>query len=471
MLRYIGHPFIDVGVATILAHCRTDDRSLSEPEDITEEHIERFATWIAEQYVTSVPLRSLLRNFFPNSGFVQPAYAKNEEARWNYAHEVLFAWRRDVLENVACTFFPEKPATMYAFRQHIPLLNAGTVHNFSAIDTLGIPASGVALLAIHALPFGTLYCSQHCSQPECKVHLMFHELTPISKMPDMTFHLARYAYQFNTSILTLAGSDDDKEALRYGTPDRTRYIDEILRVRQDTRRRRANPTSITAYFFSNENRQYHFEMQLISSDVIRFIEEASQVDSNKWNLLVSQGWEQPKVDNESKYRDQRNEFYVALTYLPEGATSFLRRFLLHTSWPIVKSFMKRIFHMTEDRIDLYRRLGDVLAKYIHQYERCNLGFYYAIARASSSSELYGIIRNAAEKVYRGNQAQQPLITFDDFTTAFENPDDRFNMWKVARDLIAVRMLEQLHELCPKAAAPEDINPLEQGYEIEATGDE
>jgi hypothetical protein len=38
-----------------------------------------------------------------------------------------------------------------------------------------------------------------------------------------------------------------------------------------------------------------------------------------------------------------------------------------------------------------------------------------------------------------------MFTYDDFILAFEHPSERYSQWRLARDLISIRMLELLHQ--------------------------
>lgn len=101
--------------------------------------------------------------------------------------------------------------------------------------------------------------------------------------------------------------------------------------------------------------------------------------------------------------------------------------------------------MEQDRIDTFRELGDRFAHYIDRYEVPSLSFYYRFARAQQYAELRQVVRSACERILK-SRAEKPLITYDEFILAFEHPSDGYSQWKLARDLIAFRMIEGLHTL-------------------------
>src|SRR5207253_9253692 len=88
-LKYTGHPFIDVGVATICAFVGKQD-----PAQLTPKDLEMVADYIEHNYVVE-PLKSFLTVAFPNSGFTQPAYEKTPQTRVDYAQMVTRAYQPD----------------------------------------------------------------------------------------------------------------------------------------------------------------------------------------------------------------------------------------------------------------------------------------------------------------------------------------------------------------------------------------
>jgi CRISPR-associated protein Cst1 len=160
MLKYTGHPYIDIGVATITAFA-----GKKKSEELVVEDLELIADYMANNYTIN-PLRSFLTVVFPNSGFTQPAYFEDPEKQQIYSERVLRAFRSDIpLTDETDAFLGAPiPAVPFdvkgllihgrAFRQHIPLLTGEDVINFFPYGDPGMPVSGETLLAIHAFPLG-----------------------------------------------------------------------------------------------------------------------------------------------------------------------------------------------------------------------------------------------------------------------------------------------------------------------------
>ena len=143
ILRYTGHPFLDVGVATLTAMSKKN-----RPEDVGYAELESAAEYLKDVYSHIPKVQNQLNTVFQGSHFTQPA--KSLSNRLEYADRLMFGFRteRETISGVACTFFPELPAYLYAHRQYFPLLNGIGLLNFLPPGCDGIPISGVGLLAL-----------------------------------------------------------------------------------------------------------------------------------------------------------------------------------------------------------------------------------------------------------------------------------------------------------------------------------
>ncbi|HHY94787.1 MAG TPA: type I-B CRISPR-associated protein Cas8b1/Cst1, partial [Firmicutes bacterium] len=185
MLKYTGHPLFDVGAATIGAFLRKRDLST-----VTVEDLEQVADYLAKQYTVD-PLKTFLTVAFPNSGYVQAAYAKRLDKRMEYAIQVLKAFEPDRPKlGMKCVFTGE-PAVAVAFRQHMPLVTGEDIINFHPNASAGLPVSGIALLCIQAFPMGCAKCGGRL----LAVH---------SDNNDLTFDFARKFLEYNRKALSLA---------------------------------------------------------------------------------------------------------------------------------------------------------------------------------------------------------------------------------------------------------------------------
>jgi hypothetical protein len=132
---------------------------------------------------------------------------------------------------------------------------------------------------------------------------------------------------------------------------------------------------------------------------------------------------------------------------------FLRRHLLsdingaiHSpgdcDWTLTELFLSEVLGMEQQRIDAIRTFADGLAQHIKA--RNDRRLFVAIDRAERPSDL----RNALTKAQR-NEAKannQLLFGLDDYLAVFEADDSIGRVeWKLIRDLISIRLVEQLHK--------------------------
>ena len=197
MLKYTGHPLVDVGVATITAFAGKRD-----PTRLTEADLDKVADYMAREY-TRQPLMSFLTVAFPNSGFTQPAYKEQPEKRTIYAERTLRAYRVDIPTLDVADIFTGQPAVDipfdvkgelkpgYTFRQHIPLLTGEDVINFYPGGDAGLPVSGTTMLALQAFPLGCAKCGGRL----LAVH---------SDNGDLTLHFAKAFLEGNRRAIQLA---------------------------------------------------------------------------------------------------------------------------------------------------------------------------------------------------------------------------------------------------------------------------
>lgn len=160
ILSYTGHPFYDVGVATITAFAHKCD-----PAELTSHDLDEIAQYMQTNYCID-PLKSFFTVAFPNSGYNNPAYTDTPEKRTAYCQNVLHAYKTVDLDSQERCIITGDAASSSRFdvdgqlskgrcyRQHFPLLTGEDVINFSPYGESGLPISGRALLALQAMPLG-----------------------------------------------------------------------------------------------------------------------------------------------------------------------------------------------------------------------------------------------------------------------------------------------------------------------------
>jgi len=465
-MRYMGHPFIDIGIATITAFA-----GVSDPSKLTNDDCGRIADFITREYVQQ-PLRSFLTVVFPNSGFTQSAFFNLPERQRDYADRVLRGFTEDapILDEL-CVFtgdpaiaiaFGDKPGLPMgrAYRQHIPLITGENVINFHPYGDSGLPVSGKAMLAIQAFPLG-------CAKAGGRL------LAVHSDNSELMLHFARAFLRQNRQLVQLAQANNDTKMPESPWKHKTLLIETLLEA--DLQRIEASeyeqPYTVTAYHLSNSGQGPGLDIYQLPMQTIAFLRDMeSTAFRSEWHAIVHRAWDIPSTAKESaNFQPSRNRIYEDLFDLDRhgSAARFIRTYFLRmsiraardkndprtgyslqqesnlVSWKLTAQFLWRILNVDKERLDEIRQMGDRLAEYVfHENDR---RFFQAFL----TSRRYDEIRNALIKadIRTMQQGREPLLRLDPYVTVFEEGIDMARPdWRLARDLVLIRMVERLYEL-------------------------
>jgi CRISPR-associated protein Cst1 len=489
-LDYTGHPFFDVGLATVVAHVDKDH-----PTELDEDDLEKVAQFIETHY-TEQPLTSFLTVSLMNSDFTQPAFKDNLARRQEYARLVAGSFGANAIQGDEVCVFTGRPALGRslslkkdkdgrevlppgrAYRQHIPLITGEDIINFSPAGDPGLPVSGEALLCLQFFPIGCRKCAGRL--------LAIH-----SDNPAILLAAARQALDENIEAITLAKASNEKKLPDASSSASRLLIETIIDLskKQSRAQRKTRPFSVTAYHLTNsgqssplDEKSPPLKIYPLPMSTIRFLQVANHPDYQAtWNILVARGWPRPKLsksktDGQKSRADPampltqgRNYFYEALLRLPEDRLRFVRTYFLRVpelitalartdnitqqkrplkeqvlvTWPFVVVFLEEVMHMDKQRIDAIGKLGETLAAYVDEFDdqRFLNNFYREQQSGSFRNILLKALRNAA------THGKPPLFRYKDFCTVFfELNDETLRLdWKLARDLAFIRMLEWLYD--------------------------
>ncbi|MGB9803122.1 hypothetical protein, partial [Desulfofundulus sp.] len=236
------------------------------------------------------------------------------------------------------------------------------------------------------------------------------------------------------------------------------------------------PSSITAYHLTNsgqsnplDDRNPPLEIYYLPLELTEFLfYVVSPAYRLEWKGITERAWRMSLSNKKGKEdnRPKRNFLYEDLFYLPDNAPAFIRRYFLRipiyrgaeddprryyslrdevslVSWKITELFLWKVMNVDKERIQQIRDLGDRLAAYVSgENDRRFFTVFF-------SEQDYRIFRNALIKanlahVRRGNP---PLITLEPYINIFEDGTDVARPdWRLARDLVLIRMIEQLYNL-------------------------
>ncbi len=472
MLKFTGHPFLDVGVAAITAYAQK-----RRPEDVTQEDLGKVAAYIEQNYVIP-PLSSTLTMSLPNSGFTQPAFDITKKRA--YARVVSQGFMENALNNSEQCIFTGDPALQIplalkddipsgrVFRQHVPLLSGEGTINFFPEGAAGLPISGEALLSFQ---FMTMGCAK-CGGRLLAVH---------SENIDMTVQFAESFLQNNLkAILKAQEFHQDKMEGSLHSP-KTLLIDtlcEIERNRRETNNEQNTAFSITAYYFTNSGQGPELAIYHLPMNIMSFVLHLQTVTYKAaWEVIVQRSWQLEKNSKNqpanigANHKTKTNYLYEDLFQLENPAQwgRFIRTYFLRipmryknqtdprrdynlqeelslVSWQLVELFLRKVVFMDTTRIAQISALGDQLATYVRKQggKRWFREFFTVNRPDFLRTQL---IKANLDNIRSG---QTSLFDMNGYIEVFEEGVDIARPdWRLARDLVLMRMIDQLQDWLPQ----------------------
>jgi CRISPR-associated protein Cst1 len=453
--RFIGHPFIDVGVATLCAAAGVDD-----PAVLTPEAVDAFTQEMLALYITPSMSGFLSFVVFANARFANPAQLKPQfdDKRRAILNDALGLWRPDArslyedaaLPGEVCAFSGD-PAAVRVSRIYIPLITDEKNINFVPEGVPLLPISGWCLLAMLAMPLGGL-----ASRGKMWV---VHSFDPAVVLFFARRNLARNRRDFQ--IQGLSKRPNYKFA-------RTHLLGDLVEAR-DAAFNRSN-YGLTTYLFTSSGQKSDVAIDHLTSPVLRFVRQAQRKAPDAWTQVVARA-ERLNTGEETedgvRTYTQHNYFYEELFELPERAYPFLKRYLLRdplagkpkgeakydprytyslvresdlVSWTLVTLFLMEVMEMDKGRIEAIRVIADRTAVYIQQVDERLFKNLFNARREYD----FRLALLKADKA-----ASPPLFGLDEYVLAFFATTDQETLrsdWMLARDLMIVRIIETLHAL-------------------------
>jgi len=491
LLRWTGHPLVDVGVAAL---CAMTDKGA--PQALTLDDLDRAAAEMQEYYFSGF-LTSYLTCVFMNAEYVQPGSGSAKEAsRKKYAQRVLFAHRSEPdpgITGQTCVF-SGRPATHLIHRGQMPLLTGEGVLNFYPAARGGLPVCGPYLTALQALPIGG-------RRVEGKL------LVAHADDSRLTMDLARLYVADNRRLFALATAGNlpagdgphlslereqaawDAKQKRPKYPDAksapsliTADLMDIWETKSWMGQEGA-PTSVTVYWLSSSGQGPSLAIYHLPSNLIRFLILAARPSTRmQWRRMVGRGWQDPiKSPEPSSPSDQpkkarrtkpaapavtggpgrsRNEVlsdlfsiyesgYLNLTaagaFLCRHLLSYFRGAIHHSAecdWSLTELFLKEVFGMQPERIEAIRSFADRLAEHIRN--RNDEGLFRSLVYARWPGDFRNALTKAQRNEARSNH--ELLFGLEEYLSVFEADESVGRVdWSLVRDLISIRLVEQLHK--------------------------
>lgn len=459
MLSFTGHPLVDVGVAAITALSNK-----KEPAELNENDLQEAGEFLERVYFDE-GWRGVLSVIFQNSAYTQTRIGKQKSE--DYIATFLYGWRAPHESDTPCAFCGQ-PSLVRCFRQHIPLLTGEGILNFFPSGQVGLPVCGRCLLAIQAFLLGSVMCKSRTLYGALFVH---------SDDDEMTLGFARSFVMENRRSLTLSSVSHP----------RTYFVARLLQVEAERRQAEEDrqPCSLTLYHLSNFGTKADIELYFFPYQLVSFLRKVYRAPHDIiWRKIERRAWElaiekvKSKKGNQSEEgetpvtpqpREQpgqaRNFLYEDLFDLPHKAARFVRTYFLRrayrgrfdddprrsyklrrelelVSWTLTAIFLEEVMKMESHRIETIKSIADRLAD--HVFANDDRKLFRGLSLGSRYAELRRTLTIANLRCVK--KGKEPLLNFDDFVTIFEYGENSQRPdWSLARDLVLIRVVEQLHQ--------------------------
>lgn len=451
-LRWTGHPLVDHGVATLVAFA--DRKS---PHAVSIADLEAFASY-AEVPLASGQLGSVTYLLFTsNPPYGNPSPKITPQQRRERARGLLTAFKANIKTDEQCTYCGRSATKLHtetgrAYREIVPLITAQHQINFGTFGRHGHAICGLCLLALLAITFSVPICEGHA-------------LVVASDNAEVLPELVRPWLARRRMALTL--TDSGQKLQERSVAPRTRLIEHLIELDQQGERAE-QPHGLSLLCIRNETRTPYIRLYQLPALAVSFFRKTrSPLYRSQWAYIERRGWQargrhgwvdQGRAPLEAERLTWRNMLYEQLFTLPQGAGSFVRLRLRAAQlasilgdsissddrpplWALTTLFMWEVMGMDNERIEAIRDLGDTLATEILDHD-------HRIFRSAVRLRHYGGVRRlliqvGARRLKRGDP---PTVTLRTFQLVF---DEVFEIaqadWRLAWDLILIRLMEKLHE--------------------------
>lgn len=476
-LKWTNHPIVDVGVATLTAFAEKNI-----PEEVTFEDLEKFAKYAEESYFIPVVdekgknttlFNSYLSVLFTlNFCGTNPSISLND--RKKNIKKLLWSFTEKPDSSLPkCAYCGnssiKQPTSDLAFRDLVPMITGRGVINFFPYGNAGLPLCSLCTVAIQAIAIGVPMCSGRA-------------LIISSDDPLLTLSITQKWLPDTKARIQLSKTTGQKPP-SIGKP-LTRTIEKLLLLERERRNFRED-AGLTIFHLSNSGQGPDVKIYDLPSNVMKFIMRAQGVRYfQAWNEIIHRSWEvieneaisngegeiKKKKKKESKTKksnplERRNYLFEDLFTLPEQSARFVRIYFLqkppekkvendprkdykswqdakYVKWDLTELFLKEVMRMNEKRIEAIRNLGDRIADEIFSSNDKRL--WWDAYNVQTPYGLRNVLIKQSQKCIKAGR--EPLIRFEPFLEIFEEGEELTRAdWKLAWDLVLIRVIEKLYE--------------------------
>ncbi len=415
-IKITGNPFIDSGIYALAVKL---DKNIS---DISLEDIKNESEKISKLY-TNIAWKKNMHSIFPNSVLVNPISTNKPNLKELYHQNLNNVFGKDF----------------------IPLTGSGSLINYFSFANTGADYCSLCALLIQFSPL-TMY---KCGGMMIVLHSNSEKV--------MKFWAKRAIDNIDLQI----SSGEFEGCYNQGITRPTNAIfNMISQVISSGRHWRNENPSFNFYYFTNFNKGAELDIFTLPTNVFKFLTEIPRDDWNNWNFIVKKAYrfvKWKKVESNEDYKNNPNMVYNNLIEKKSILKSFYSTKFKKTycTWKLIESYMKEVWNMDKERIDVIKNVGDRLSEYIRDND--SFKTLNNLEQASNYNNFRNILRKILKsKVYNGDK--ELLFTFDEYVIALF-PEGNIT-WRETQDLLLFRIYENLYEWL-----------IENEYVVETTEEE
>jgi CRISPR-associated protein Cst1 len=451
-----GNPFVDNGIAAMLAHC-----GKRAPSELNSDDIELMRERVLEVFLTEAWLKAM-QNIFPNGAWTNPAFSKRRPEVATQLVNFLASKVEPLQASGTCiccgrreSMHPTKeelkalPVDLALSKVYVPLI--GGVLNFFPGAIKGAEICANCVWAIHCAPL-SFFTANFNEKRFIALH---------STSPKVLVAWARKADENISRNLASGVWNEGYKRINVFFEMISKIISETDFSRDD------RFVSVRFYHFDNYNQPKAEPLKIYDfpAPVFFFVSWAERDFSQEWRRLVRRNYydfgkkiqgalpeAKDEAENDERRRLKPNFVLEKLLRGEPIIRNFFnrRRRVAHVSWEFVAFYLKEVLFreentMPEARIETIKRVADELGEGI-RLKKSRLRDLEAVA---NYAELRIRLRQMIKERIK-NGADEPLFSLDEYIEHLF-PQGALG-WRETHDLILFRLYETLHDFL----RPEDV---------------
>ncbi|WP_292365097.1 MULTISPECIES: type I-B CRISPR-associated protein Cas8b1/Cst1 [unclassified Methanoculleus] len=442
--KIVGDPFIDTGILAI-------ELMTEKPFDAcTQEDLRLAADNLIDIYLTPAWKKELY-SIFPNSTYIQSSRGYDHQGR---SKKFLYGLIDGISNTSSSTTFCcycGAPAheLMSFYKTHVPLIGSGSFTNFFPSFQNGLSICARCALAIQFAPLLWYKAGgKPCLVSSNNQNIIREFGAEVFKKIRVRLASGEYESGRNSGLF------DEK----FKSPQNALFHLAYKFGKEYCMKGVCRPNeSVVLYRIDNYNQNpTGIRIYSLPSSVFRFV--AFMMNSpdyrSAWFTLLNRHYAKAKGDEElPTWKTKYNAIHA---FLLDGK-SILWAFkddkarIPTMPWVVIEWYMRSVRDMNQQRVDQIKVMSDNIALCIRESKKFNRVLDIAAARDLPS------FRNQLQLLIKDWQKlgkEKPLTTFDDYTAVLLPGD--YRGWTEVRDLMVIRLYEQLHDVLAKEVEPEEV---------------